>query len=63
MPQVPHSPSIERRSDFLLPSTPWLSSGVRLGTAEPNACSKGVIHHLTPATDVRVHLNTFFALF
>jgi hypothetical protein len=63
IPQVPHSPSIERRSDFLLPSTPWLSSGVRLGTAEPRACSKGVIHHLTPATDVRLHLITFFALF
>jgi hypothetical protein len=37
----------------LLPTTPWLSSSVRLGTAEPNGSIKGVIHSLTPATEVR----------
>jgi hypothetical protein len=50
--QVPHSPSIEKRSDYLLPTTPWLSSGVRLGTAEPNGSIKGVVHSLMSATEV-----------
>jgi hypothetical protein len=55
--QVPHSPSIEKRSEYLLPTTPWLSSSVRLGTAEPNVSMKGVIHSLTPATEVRCELH------